>query len=369
VAALLASVGPVSTAGAYTEALASGGNCSGGGLQFAFTGSGWTGSGGGSSWDARPTLRNHIYEWEDEKEYNSTSTPVVDLSESSGEIEIKFDAGVTGFASASCSGDEVLVSDSLKPDPSGPSANWYDDMGSLLQHEIGHTMGHLHTGYTDSHDGEIPTMATCRPSFAHLGYREFSQDDRQNHQRLNGSYNPRSISANLGFAAGVDYFHKTGGYWYMSGATLRFRRSTPSATADKFYQRHVIAGSSGQSYDIWADWDRVDSGVEATVWTSMYARTVNYTWNNCGIPDPVAGHAFQTPRSPLVGSNSGTWWFKVSGSDYIADSHTSHGTVATSSASMSGNTVDIEIRLSHSAASTSGSAQYLTFDNVRLRER
>ena len=36
---------------------------------------------------------------------------------------------------------------------------------------------------------------------------------------------------------------------------------------------------------------------------------------------------------------------------------------------MSGNTVDIQLRVAHSAATTSGAAQYMTFDNVRIRER
>lgn len=342
-------------------------NCSSGGLKYRFTGSEWSGTApNGYNWDTKPTLRNYANDWEDEFEYNAASR-VVDMINSSGEIDIFFvpDSQLTGIANAQCTSTHkrIRISDDYAPPTIGPDSNWYADMGRLVQHELGHTMGLWHTGHLDSHDSRKPVMATCAP-FEDSSDRSLSQDDWESHQRVNGALNPETMSANVGFNRGFSYYGRSAGsVWNMSGSTLLFRRQTPSDD-HKFFQTTAVAGSSGNMYAVRINWARPYSGAAAGVWASMYARGVTYGPGGCsGNPQPVSGHTYSGTRT--AGS---TWYFKSDVGDSVPTYPTSMTHMDTLTNWMIGNTVDIQIRVSSNAATTSGASQYLRFDNVRLRE-
>jgi len=340
-----------------------------GGLKFRFTGSGWSGTApNGYNWDTKPTLVNRALDWEDEYEYNASSR-VVDLTNTSGEIDIYFVAqsvltGTNPIADASCNNKRIRVADIHKPPAVGPSTTWYDNMAPVIQHELGHTMGHRHTGRYDSHDSRRPVMATCQ-SFSNSSLRSLSQDDWESHQRINGALNPETMTANVGFNRGTSYYAKNGGsYWYMSGSTLRWRRGSPSSD-QKFYQTTAVAGSAGKSYDVRINWARPFSGLDAGVWASMYARPVSYASDSCGaVPGAVSGHSLTGARSP-----GSVWYFKGDVGQSVPATPTSLTHMDTTIGSMTGNTVDIQLRVASNAADTSGNSQYMTFDNVRIRER
>ena len=354
-------------AAALTQEEVTSGNCSSGGLKYQFTGT-WTGGTPPHNWDLRPTFRTYANEWEDEKEY-SNSGPVVDMIEASGEIEVSWvpSADIGGsIAAANCSDDRIRISNTNFPLPAGPDAAWYADMGRVFQHELGHTMGLWHTARYDSDDGKRPIMNTCQ-AFTHSSFRSMSQEDWQSHQRLNGDLNPETMSANIGFNRGTNFYKKTSGsFWYTSGNYLYWRRGTPNAD-HKFYQTTAVSGSSGDSYDVRINWRRPTAGAAGTVWASMYARTVTYGADpgTCNAtPAPQPGQTYTGSRTEGT-----TWYFKGNVGVSVPAGVTSLTHADTTTGSMTGNNVDIQLRVATNIATTGGASQYMQFDNVRIRER
>lgn len=291
------------------------------------------------------------------------------MIETSGEIDVFWapSADIGGaIAAANCGADRIRISTTNLPPPAGPSSAWYADMGRVFQHELGHAMGLWHTARQDSDDGLRPLMNTCQ-AFTASSNRSLSQEDWQSHQRMNGDLNPETMSANIGFNRGNKYYTKTSGsFWYMSGAYLMWRRGTPNAD-QKFWQTTAVSGSAGKSYDVRINWRRPTAGAAGTVWASMYARPVTYGADP-GTCNANPGH--QTGQTYTGSRNDNTtWYFKGNLGVSVPAGVTSLTHADTTTGSMTGNNVDIQLRVATNISTTAGSSQYMQFDNIRIRER
>jgi len=253
-------------------------------VRYEFTGNGWT-------QHRKDIVADAIDDWEDARDKHDTPWIVI-TDTGPTEIEISWEA-VPGVVepgdpipdgAGSCDGGYLQLRDTFMNDDA--------KIQKIARHEMGHVLGLDHTGDTDSHDSHPEAIGVCPvPTYGD----RLSQDDAGQLAHENGYFDPPSISANLGFELGTDYWTEQDTSLFTTitdpkfGALSLAFKKQESGTSALIYQTMNNAGSASMKVDTKLHYKKQGiSEVDGSLFLQLLSREVEYNTTNsgCGLPGP-----------------------------------------------------------------------------------
>lgn len=238
---------------------------------------------------------------------------------------------------------------------------------NVTRHEAGHIVALHHTGYSDSHNGDSPTMATCLDD-TQAAARIKAQDDvgslNFSHSIIGNPYHESPFMANFGYEQGFSYWGQNGGtvvYQTSGGATgpghIAF---TPGDPATNYvYQTMTYADAPSKSILAVANHKLSATLDSATVTVELWARDINYgTTPDCSLGNWPNGKNMN--QRSVVGS----WVRRATLSVSSLATWTRTGTGSWST--LADGDMDVQVRVFADPRTNTGARTSIRLDNVRV---
>lgn len=318
------------------------------------------------SWPAtaKTAARTGILSWNGSLDYDGISLTTWTESTTSGSSSVSVDVSYEDLApglrgSANC-GDGTVRINSDQTDPA--------IIEDVARHETGHILAMDHTGFSDSHNGDRPTLATCLTDTDAIN-RIKAQDDvgslNFSHSILSFPANEHPFMANFGFEQGFSYWGLFGGsvsYQTTAGATgpghIAF---TPAnAAADYVYQTMTYSDAPGRqimavmNHEVWSLFD------QSTVRVELWSRDIDYgTTQDCDLS------VWPNQKNMNQRTEPGSWVRRATATANAAGTwlRTDSPTWATES----DGDQDVQVRVFADPRTLDGQRTAIRLDNVRIQ--
>ena len=346
-------------AGATGLEEASGGNCSPGGLRYAFSGAGWIQGNSDLRYGTNTPFNAGAWaeSWETVQDLDGFGP---NMLEAFGDVVVTFEdlSGIVG--QASCSGGYVRIDDRYALDPQ--STNLANEMRGVFRHELGHTMGLYHVGDTADQAGARETMNTCR-SVADRRASIVSSDDWGSWLYHNSDQNDNDVLPNPGF-------EKDGAAWAQSGVIYVEHQASGGLTGPRRVRLRNDGGGSYRSAMFISD--NATSQVDGEMWIRAlssasgqlgFVRITLYFTPRTFAPDACGNYASDRDENDVTGN--GTTIFLATASLRAVSSGWLE--VQTPSAGTSAGSGVLLVELSTTQRYASGSPASVYVDDVSVR--